>query len=327
MIHRETFARNHCLILYQIMHMKPSVFLLLSSLLFHLMTSAQQYTLPLYPAGQVPNWRDAGEQELTQAGDITLISKVQQPAIGVYLPAKRVATGQAVLVCPGGGYGVLAYDWEGTDIAKWLNSKGIAAIVLKYRLPNTQSNIIPHLTPLMDAERAMRMVRANASRWNIQPNRIGVMGFSAGGHLASTLGTHFSPGKPDAADTIDQQSSRPDFMVLVYPVITMDEKITHGGSRSNLLGAAPSADLIRRYSNELQVNAQTPPTFLLHATDDKGVPVENSLLFYQALKNHSVPAEMHIYPYGGHGFSLAIGKGYLQTWTDRCIDWMTSLAQ
>lgn len=299
--------------------------LLISSLACSLMMHAQQHILPLYPPGKVPNWRDAGEKERTQQDDIILISLVQEPTISVYLPAKRVATGQAVLVIPGGGYGVLAYDWEGSDIAKWLNSKGIAAIVLKYRLPNAKSNLVPHLSPLMDAERAMRLVRANAGQWNIQSNRIGVMGFSAGGHLASTLGTRFSSGKSDMADSTERFSSRPDFLVLVYPVITMDEKITHGGSRNNLLGPNPDAQLTRLYSNELQVSEKTPPTFLIHATDDKGVPVENSLLFYHALKDKGVPAEMHIYPYGGHGFSLAVGKGYLQTWTDRCIDWMTAL--
>ncbi|MDQ3842523.1 MAG: alpha/beta hydrolase, partial [Bacteroidota bacterium] len=240
-------------------------------------------------------------------------------------PAKRNATGQAVVVCPGGGYGVLAYDWEGTDVAKWLNANGIAAAVLKYRLPNSKSNVVPHLSPLMDAKRAIRLVRAHADQWNIKRDKVGVMGFSAGGHLASTLGTHFDGGDSKATDSVERFSSRPDFMILMYPVISMSKNIMHVGSRNNLIGDQPDTALARLYSNELQVTKETPPTFLVHATDDTGVPVENSLLFYQALKDKGVSAEMHLYPYGGHGFGLAVGRGYLQTWTDRCIDWLRSL--
>jgi acetyl esterase/lipase len=177
----------------------------------------------------------------------------------------------------------------------------------------------------MDAKRAIRIIRANAPKWGINKNRIGIMGFSAGGHLASTLGTHFDEGDPNAADTIDRVSSRPDFMVLVYPVISMSKPIMHAGSRNNLIGDKPSDDLAKLYSNELQVTKQTPPTFLVHATDDRTVPVENSLLFYQALKDNGVPAEMHIYPVGGHGFGLALGKGYLESWTERLVDWMRGL--
>lgn len=285
----------------------------------------QEHTLPLYPAGKVPNWKDAGEKEQTEVKEIVRLSLVQEPNIAVYLPPKRIATGQAVVVCPGGGYGVLAYDWEGTSVAKWLNSKGVAAVVLKYRLPNAKSNVTPHLSPLMDAKRAIRMVRAHAPQWNIQASKVGVMGFSAGGHLASTLGTHFDAGNTAAADSVERQSSRPDFMVLVYPVITMDKQYTHSGSRSNLIGANPAPELVQLYSNELQVSKATPPTFIVHSTDDKGVPVENSLLFYQALKAKEVPAEMHVYPYGGHGFGLATGRGYLESWPDRCLDWLRSL--
>ena len=295
------------------------------TLLAYLPMHAQTTTLPLYPSGKVPNWKEAGEKEVRNSGDIAVISKVQVPDIAVYLPAKRNATGQAVLVCPGGGYAVLAYDWEGSDIAKWLNSKGIAAIVLKYRLPNAKSNITPHLTPLMDAKRGMRHIRAHAAEWNINPGKVGVMGFSAGGHLASTLGTQFDAGDASAQDSIERFSSRPDFMVLVYPVISMNSKYTHSGSKGNLLGANPDTALVQRYSGELNVTTATPPTFLIHATDDTAVPVENSLLFYGALKDKNVPAEMHIYPYGGHGFGLAIGKGYLQTWNERLADWLAAM--
>lgn len=287
--------------------------------------TAQETNIPLWPAGKVPNSQKSSETEQWNMGDILSISKVQTPDIAVYLPARRNATGQAVVVCPGGGYGILAYDWEGTDVAKWLNANGIAAFVLKYRLPNSKSNSTPHLSPLMDAQRAIRMVRANAAKWNIQENKIGIMGFSAGGHLASTAGTHFSAGNPASADSVERFSSRPDFMVLIYPVITMSKINMHTGSRNNLLGAQPDSALALHYSNELQVTKETPPTFLLHSTDDTAVPVENSLMFYQALKNQGIPAEMHIYPYGGHGFALAVGRGYLQTWTDRCIDWLKAL--
>lgn len=285
---------------------------------------AQEITLPLWPAGKVPNYQKTDEKEMVESTDIIRISLVQTPEIAVYLPAKKSNTGQAVIICPGGGYARLAYDWEGVDVAKLLNAKGIAAIVLKYRLPNAKSNITPHLSPVMDAARAVRMIRANGAKWNIKIDAIGIMGFSAGGHLASTLATHFDNGNA-AADSIERQSSRPDFAVLVYPVISMSKPIMHTGSRNNLIGEKADSSLAKLYSNELQVTAQTPPTFLVHATDDKGVPVENSLLFYQACKDKGVPVEMHIYPTGGHGFGLAVGKGYLETWTDRLVDWMRGL--
>jgi acetyl esterase/lipase len=305
--------------------MKKLLFIVFSFLFLVFNSSAQEYKLLLWPSGNVPNYKKTNEVEKKDSGNLVRISLVQQPAIEIYLPSKQNATGQAVVICPGGGYAILAYDWEGTDIAKWLNANGIAAIVLKYRLPNSKSNIDPKLSPLLDAQRAIRTVRANADKWNIKKGKIGIMGFSAGGHLASTAGTHFDNGNPNAADTIDRQSSRPDFMVLLYPVITMLKQSMHQGSRNNLIGTNADSATMKYYSNELQVTKNTPPTFLVHATDDKVVPVENSLSFYQALKDNDVPAEMHIYPYGGHGFSLAIGKGYLQTWTDRCIEWLQSL--
>ena len=285
---------------------------------------AQEYKL-LWPSGNIPNYKKTAEVEKRDTTGIVRISLIQQPGIEVYLPSKQSANGQAIVICPGGGYGILAYDWEGTDIAKWLNSKGIAAIVLKYRLPNSKSNVVPQLSPLLDAQRALRTVRANAQKWNIKKNQIGIMGFSAGGHLASTAGTHFDNGDANAADSVDRLTSRPDFMILMYPVISMSKTYMHQGSRNNLIGANPDSALAKYYSNDLQVTKETPPTFIVHATDDAGVPVENSLSFYQALKTNKVAAEMHIYPYGGHGFGLAVGKGYLNTWTDRCIDWLTSL--
>lgn len=304
--------------------MKKKLLLGFALFVFALNTSAQEYRM-LWPSGNIPNYKKTDEVEKKDSGNIVSIRLVQQPGIEVYLPSKQNATGQALVVCPGGGYGGLAYDWEGTDIAKWLNANGIAAIVLKYRLPNSKSNIDPKLSPLLDAQRAIRTARANADRWNIKKDKIGIMGFSAGGHLASTAGTHFDKGNPDAADSIDRISCRPDFMILMYPVITMSQSYMHRGSKNNLIGANADSATAKYYSSDLQVTGETPPTLLIHATDDGAVPVENSLSFYQALKNNKVAAEMHIYPYGGHGFSLAIGKGYLQTWTDRCIDWLRSL--
>ncbi len=287
--------------------------------------NAQEMSLPLWPAGKVPNYQKTAEKEKWDSADIVHVRLVQTPEMTVYLPAKKTATGQAVIICPGGGYSYLSYNWEGTDPAGYFVAKGIAAIILKYRLPNSKSNITPHLSPLMDAKRAMRIVRANAPKWNIKKNAIGIMGFSAGGHLASTLGTHFDSGEATATDSIERQSSRPDFMVLVYPVISMSKPIMHEGSRNNLIGANPDSSLAKLYSNELHVTKETPPTFLVHTTDDKAVPVENSLLFYQALKDNNVPAEMHVYPTGGHGFGMGLGKGYLDTWMDRCVDWLKGL--
>ncbi|WP_147205763.1 alpha/beta hydrolase [Segetibacter aerophilus] len=299
--------------------------LLIISIAMSIASTAQEITLPLWPAGKVPNYQKTNETEKSDTTDIVRISKVQNPEIAVFIPSKKSATGQAVVICPGGGYGILAYNWEGTDIAKWFNSKGITAIVLKYRLPNSKSNIVPDKSPLMDAQRAIRLVRANADKWNIKMNRVGIMGFSAGGHLASTAGTHFDNGNAGAADPIDRLSSRPDFMILMYPVITMSKPTMHSGSRNNLIGQNASSEQAKFYSAELNVTKETPPTFLAHATDDNGVPVENSLMFYQALKDHGIPAEMHLYPKGGHGFGLALGIPETESWTDRCIDWMRSL--
>jgi acetyl esterase/lipase len=287
--------------------------------------AAQEINLPLWPSGKVPNYQKTEEKEIRDTSETIHIRLVQSPDITVYMPSKRNATGQAVIICPGGGYVNLSYSWEGTDVAKLLNAKGITAIVLKYRLPNSKSNIVSHLSPLLDAKRAIRMARYYAAKWNINKNKVGIMGFSAGGHLAATLGTHFDEGDINSKDSIEQFSSRPDFMVLVYPVISMSKTIMHGGSRNSLIGNSPADDLAKLYSNELQVTKTTPPTFLVHATDDRSVPVENSLLFYQALKDNGVPAEMHIYPAGGHGFGLALAKGYLETWTERLVDWLRGL--
>jgi acetyl esterase/lipase len=282
--------------------------------------------LPLWD-GPPPKVQPARQPlERVQEGSILWVRHVENPSIEVRLPSRGNATGQAVVVCPGGGYNSLAYDWEGTDFAGWLNSRGIAAIILSYRLP-VDGDLAQEkwLVPLLDAQRAIRLTRAHAADWGIDPAKIGIMGFSAGGHLASTAGTRFDAGDPEAADPVERFSSRPDFMILVYPVISFSTVAAHSGSRRALIGEDPSEDLVNRYSNELQVTAETPPTFLVHAADDGAVPVQNSLLFYNALLAHNVPGEMHIYPHGGHGFSFAFDKGRVQDWTFLCARWMSEL--
>lgn len=285
---------------------------------------AQGNIIPLWP-DKMPNHRSTDETETQDLRDIQWIQKVKEPTLEVYLPPRRSAAGKAVIICPGGGYQGLAYDWEGTDIAKWFNAHGIAAFVLKYRLPKSKSLLTGHEAPLQDAQRAIRLVRNNAKKWNVLEDQIGIMGFSAGGHLASTLGTHYDHEKYSQIDDSDSVSARPNFMILLYPVITMKTSFTHLGSRNNLLGKSPITTLVDYYSNEMQVTADTPPTFIVHSADDQAVPVMNSLAFYKALIKEKVYAEMHIYPEGGHGYGLAIGKGYLQSWPDRLYDWIKSL--
>lgn len=283
-------------------------------------------TLPLYE-GTPPNQKESDLEEILENnGRRHFIRQVITPTIEVRLPSRGNASGHAVVVCPGGGYRGLAYDWEGIDTANFLNAKGIAAIILKSRLPDEASNIEPRLSPLLDAKRALRLARHNAEKWGYDADKIGIMGYSAGGHLASTLGTQFDEGDSSADDPVERLSSRPDFMILVYPVITMREDYLHAGSRDNLLGKNPSDELLERYSSETQVTANTPPTLLIHSSDDKGVPVQNSIAFYEACLEHGVETEMHLYPYGGHGYSLGLSQGgRLATWPDRCVDWIREL--
>lgn len=288
------------------------------------MMTAQDYTIPLWPDA-IPNSQESDEEESHGDRDIKWITGVQIPDIAVYLPTEKIATGQAVLICPGGGYAGLAYDWEGSDIAKWLNTKGIAGFVLKYRLPGSKSVVTPRHAPLMDAQRAMRIIRDRAEEWHVDREKIGVMGFSAGGHLASTLTMHHAEELVKGYDGLDTIGAHPNFQILVYPVITFSPADRHNGSKENLIGKESSDELIFHYSNENHVTEETPATFLVHSTDDKAVPVENSILMYLSLKNHNVPVEMHIYPFGGHGFALAVGMGYLETWTDRLSDWLKNL--
>jgi acetyl esterase/lipase len=240
--------------------------------------------------------------------------KVEVP-VTVHLPAPGLASGACLVICPGGGYGGRVVEGEGHGIARWLNSNNIAGVVLEYRLPNGNYH-----RPLLDAQRAIRIVRSHAAEWKLDPHRIGIIGFSAGGHLASTVGTHFDAGNEKSADPVERLSSRPDFMVLVYPVITMGEK-THGGSRNNLLGPSPSPELIEFLSNEKQVTAQTPPTFLTHAQTDAVVPVAQSRSFYEALRAHGVPAEFQEFPKGNHGYNGYQGEEW-DAWQKRSLEWL-----
>ena len=247
-----------------------------------------------------------------------------RPTLAVYLPMTGNATGAAVVICPGGGYGHLAMDKEGGQIAGWLNSFGVAGIVLNYRHAGKGYG---YPAPLDDAQRAMRLVRSNAELWEIDADKVGVLGFSAGGHLASTVTTLFDTEYGKAGDVVDKFSSRPDFSVLCYPVISTTEWFTHKGSKNNLLGKDPDKKLVRLMSTELQVTENTPPTFLLHADDDKGVWPENSIAFYAALRKARVKAEMHIYEKGGHGFGLGKGKGPVESWPDVCRQWILAVTR
>jgi acetyl esterase/lipase len=282
---------------------------------------SQNHTLNLWP-GLPPLQKESDQKEKSVQEGIVRISNVQTPSIEVYLPTQQIATGEAVVIFPGGGYGILAYDWEGTDFAKWLNSQGIAGIVVKYRLPLSTSLTDPKEVPLLDAQRAIRLVRQHAEAWHINPKQVGIMGFSAGGHLAATLSTSYTHQVARETDAIDQLSARPDFSILVYPVISFRDAATHGGSRKNLIGDPANPELVDRFSNELHVNANTPPTFLVHAQDDKAVPLENSLLYYQALHAQGVKASLHIYPTGGHGFAFGMDKGAVSGWRETLLDWI-----
>jgi acetyl esterase/lipase len=240
-----------------------------------------------------------------------------KPALTPYLiPAGR-GTGAAVIVCPGGSYSGLSMDKEGDQIARFLNSIGVTAFVLKYRLGPKYH----HPIELGDAQRAIRTVRSKAEEYRVLPDRVGIMGFSAGGHLASTAGTHFDSGNTSAADPIDRASSRPDFLILCYPVISFLNYV-HQGSKRNLLGDNPDPKLVESLSNETQVTPQTPPTFLFHTNGDTGVPPENSMMFYMALRKAGVPAEIHIYERGPHGVGLAPTDQALSTWPSRLADWL-----
>ncbi|RDC61520.1 alpha/beta hydrolase [Adhaeribacter pallidiroseus] len=298
---------------------KLAILLLALTSLSLLSVSAQTKPseMPLYE-GKIPNEKPGPNEEKSETDGILRISKVRNPTLTAYLPPKEKATGAAVVICPGGGYSILAAAHEGADVARKFNEHGIAAFVVKYRLPDANISTNPEISPLQDAQQAIRVVRKRATEWQIDPQRIGIIGFSAGGHLASTAGTHFQKAVIPNPDNI---SVRPDFMILVYPVISSQPGVAHAGSFEKLLGKNASPEKLKEYSNDQQITAQTPPTFLVHASDDKVVPPNNSILFYQALQLQNIPAELHIYPKGGHGFGLK-NPTTPDYWFDRCLNWM-----
>ncbi|MCH6255098.1 alpha/beta hydrolase [Puniceicoccaceae bacterium K14] len=281
--------------------------------------------IPLWdetPPNQIPSQRS---EYVDAFEDREIIKNVQTPTIEVRLPASPAKPTPAVLIIPGGGYQCLAYHWEGTDVAGYLNAKGIAAVVLKHRLPHPDSCAQPHLTPMLDAERALRLIRHHANEWKIDQHLIGVLGFSAGGHLAATLATQFTSGKTNPQDPINQYSSRPDFQALLYPIINLCNAPATQSSLHCLLGESQSAAMRSRYSANQNVTSETPPCFLIHATDDQTVAPSNSLSYYKALKEKNIDVEIHLYPKGGHGFALARDKGRLSRWPELLVDWIQEL--
>ena len=282
---------------------------------------AQPKVLKLWPDGIPGSKNDPSyvENIITTDGRVTRANNVVTPDLTVCLPDPATANGAAVLICPGGGYGTLAFDHEGNAIARWLNDNGIAGIILKYRLPSARIMVDKSTGPLQDAQEAMRVIRRNAASWKIDPGKVGVIGFSAGGHLASTISTHYADKVYEVKDNI---SARPDFSLLIYPVITMDTVFTHIGTRNNLIGPDPTEKNVFRFSNEKQVNAETPPAFLVHSSDDNAVPVLNSISYYEALVKNKVVAELHIFQKGGHGYGLAPKGGTESSWPGLCLIWL-----
>jgi acetyl esterase/lipase len=304
---------------------RNSILILLISFAFSL--QSQEYKIPLYK-GEIPNSKPSEISERLVVGEYTWLYDVTNPDISVYLPQNKYATGQAVIICPGGGYRLLSYDnyVEGTDVARFFNTIGIAAIVLKYRLPSLATSIEPHKTPLLDAKRALRLVRYNAKKWNINPDKIGIMGFSAGGHLASTLGTHFDNGNSESKDSVEMQSCKPNFMILMYPVISFtDSTLGQSRTRKTLLGDNPSKDLLIYYSNELQVKDDTPPCFIAHAQNDSIVSVRHSILMYEALNKKKISSEMHLLSEGGHGFGLSSSNKHIASWKNSLELWLEKI--
>jgi len=276
-----------------------------------------QRIINLYP-GNIPNAKKTELKDIPQNPSEGLVRRVVTPTLQMYLPENANASGTAIVICPGGGYAILAYNLEGTIVAKILNSWGVTAVVLKYRLPSDDIMKDKSVGPLEDAQSAIKYVRENATQLNINPQKIGIMGFSAGGHLAATASTHFDK---DYISNPNHISLRPDFSILAYPVISMSETLTHMGSHDNLLGKNPSQEVVKKFSNELQVTKNTPITFLVLAGDDDTVNPENSIKYYEALLKNSVPAEMHIYQNGGHGFGTHLLEKK-DNWMDVLRIWM-----
>lgn len=294
---------------------------LVSFLLMTMIAHGQAITVKLWPEGVPGAKQSPGYHEVTQMNERNRprISRVTDPELLVYLAPKEKATGASVVICPGGGYGVLAIDHEGYDIAKWLNDMGIAGIILKYRLPADEIMNDKTVGPLQDVQEAIRTVRRKAGDWNLKTDAIGVMGFSAGGHLAGTASTLYGEHVYSSRDGV---SARPDFSILIYGVLSMQNGVTHKGSQQNLLGKSPSKELIGKFSNELRVNKDTPPAFLVHSADDDAVPVANSLLYYEALTRAGVAGELHVYESGGHGYGLAPEGSSESLWPKACQAWL-----
>ncbi len=293
------------------------IFLLVQVMVCSVSFAQQPVDMTLWPDG-APESNGITEAEVTENN--FFVRNITEGRLYIYRPDKQKNTGAAIVICPGGGYGGEAIFHEGHDYAKWLASKGITGVILKYRLPNKK-----HFIPLKDAQRALRTVRYKAKEWGIDPAKIGIAGFSAGGHLASTAGTHFDGGNQSAGDPVERISCRPDFMALFYPVITMREEFTHMGSRINLMGEGYQAELVKYYSNEEQVNAQTPPTFLILSDDDKVVVPRNSVEFYMALNRHQVPAVLYIIPTGGHGWGTNPSNEHFSEWSVPFEAWMKTM--
>lgn len=298
--------------------MKKLLSLSVTLICFALFTCAQT-VMPLYP-DSIPNSKPVPDEEKadTNASGRIMISNISRPTLTVYQPPKEKANGAAVIVIPGGGYRVVAAVHEGSEVAKRFNEMGVTAFVLKYRLPSDVTMVNKEIGPLQDAQRAIQLVRDRAKEWGIDKNRVGIIGFSAGGHLASTAGTHFNHAYIHAGK---KTNLRPDFMILVYPVISFADSICHMGSRDNLLGKDPSPEKKAAYSNELQVTKKTPPTYLVHAEDDSTVKVQNMLLFATALQKNKVPFDFYLYEKGGHGFGL-VNKTSDVRWMDLVQEWM-----
>ena len=285
--------------------------------LFSTLPSSAQVSIFLYDA--IPNSKPSENKEKSATTDgILRISNVSVPSLTMYRPPASGRKTSAVIICPVGGYGILAASHEGSDVARVFNEWGIVAFVLKYRLPDDSIMTDKTIGPLQDAQRAIQIVRQNAKQWNIDPGKVGIMGFSAGGHLASTASTHFDK---EVIDNPGHTSLRPDFSILIYPVISFTDSLGHIGSRSNLIGKNSSPEKIKEYSNELQVNANTPPAFLVHARDDKAVKYENSVQYYDALIKNKVPAELRLYDKGGHGFGMD-NQTTPDKWMDQLKAWL-----
>ena len=299
------------------MFIRPLFLFMLGSLLSVASLSGQK-EFPLY-TGNIPYFIPTESQEEieTRPDGIRFFRKTSFPILTLFQPEN--ANGQAVLILPGGGYSGTAFDHEGIEVAKFLNKNGITAIILRYRIPNDKYCTQKHLAPLRDALEGIRYIRSKSEEWKLNKNRIGVMGFSAGGHLAATTSTLYD--NNIVAIPLDNISGRPDFSILIYPVIAFTEPFMHAGSRRNLLGEKPDSTLINVFSPEKQINANTPPAFLVHAADDKTVSVQNSILYYQSAISHGLKVEMHLYPEGGHGFGLK-NKTTTDYWPDRLIHWL-----